>query len=76
MPTFSTLRRLWIPGERHFGKWSHDFSDSVKQPLFDIDDYLSGDCYGVAKSLRDIHAGVQKSSPIYIVKENADADDR
>ena len=58
------------------GKWSHDFSDSVKQPLFDIDDYLSGDCYGAAKSLRDIHAGVQKSSPIYIVKENADADDR
>lgn len=42
------------------GKWSHDFTDSVKKPSFDIDKYLSGDCQGAAQSLRVIYAEFKK----------------
>ncbi len=44
------------------GKWSHDFTDSVKKPSFDIDKYLSGDCQGAAKSLREIYAEFKKGT--------------
>ena len=37
------------------GGWSYDFTDRVKEPSFDIDEYLSEGCRGAAKSLRDIH---------------------
>ena len=54
------------------GKWSHDFTDHVKNPSFDIDEYLLEGCRGAAKSLRDIHAGIQRGGsrivPFYEVK--------
>ncbi len=49
------------------GKWSHDFTDHVKNPSFDMDEYLSEGYRGVAKSLRDIHAGIQRAKAACVV---------
>ena len=47
------------------GGWSYNFTERVKEPSFDIDEYLSEGCHGAAKSLRDIYASVQSSRPTF-----------
>ena len=51
------------------GKWSKDFSDSVKEASFDIDKYLSEGCHMAADALRAIHAEFKKAPKTYSLFE-------
>jgi hypothetical protein len=53
--TYFTSENRMNTLQEKVGGWSYDFTERVKEPSFDIDEYLSEGCRGAAKSLRDIH---------------------